>query len=191
MHRGRSARRKSIALKEEKKRERARSALEYQKKQRKQSEKAEKPMSRNQLKAPGLAVMSVEAKDSAAMRIQKIQRRRLGRRHSIKKKEAKRQQRQHNSAAIKVQKVQRGRADRRRAHQVRETKFAAATKIQSHARGNIIRKQVSPVKIAASPYNQKRSANKPVAPLGSPSAIIKEGVSRGARVVEASGGRAV
>jgi hypothetical protein len=183
LHRGRIGRRKSIALKAEKKRKEAQSALSKQKQQRQTSEWANQLMSRKQLKAPGLAVMSVEAEDSAAQRIQKIQRGRQGRRQSVKKRDSKRR---HDRAAVKVQKMQRGRADRKRVHQVKETKFAAATKIQSRARGNIIRKQDAPVTIVASPHNQKRSASKPVAPLGSPLSSTKEGVSRGARVIEAS-----
>ena len=91
-------------------------------------------MSRKQLKAPGLAVMSVEAEDLAALRIQKIQRGRQGRRKSFKKKSAKKRE---DNAAIKVQKLQRGRSERRRVKQVKKAKNAAATMTQ-HLQSSIL-----------------------------------------------------
>ena len=153
LHRGRGARRRSLALKEKKKRQEAMSALSLQSAQKEILIGKNKIMSRAELKAPGLAVMKVDAEDAAALSIQKIERGRQGRKKSAKAKHTKKQN--------------------------------AATKIQSHARGNITRKKAPPVKLGASPYNQKRTSSRPTVPKG-PNSTRKTGTSRGARALEAS-----
>ena len=108
---------------------------------------------------------TVNVEDSAALRIQSIQRGRTGRRASIQRKEDKRKQAYN---AVKIQAVHRGGMERKAAEKRRKS----IVKIQANARGYKFRKNTG--------------GRKPSRPRNGSAPTKKSGTSRAGRVIEAS-----